>query len=282
MAQAVLTALMLLFANDVATISSLDTLVSNTQVALELELIDYGYEYPQEWLDTQLLFDCCGVDLQATYMWRDLRAKSVLDYLKIQLSNPKCVTDFTTIDEIHARFLIYSSSAEELGVLMLGDDFFCKGAIRNIIIDRTTLTAIISGVILLLLVAAVNCAVVLSKSNRNQITDKYIREVNNYETDEFSRSNKKQISDKDIEEVSNYEANQDTYENEYQNVDTYKKEEPTKEEPIAKKVVSFQKKEQVPEEFFNDDNESISSSSSSSGDSLSDDEETKTDYFKYL
>lgn len=162
-----------LYANDKAP-GALDRAGASAQDELEAFFIDLASSDPVEWLETQEVFSCCGIDLEATYVPLQ-PGQNTTELLLSQLSGPGCndAGEFAAIVAIQSIFTEFSDEAAASADSILGEEYFCRGKVGALAEEYTLYAAIAAGFFLLVQFVQLVCAFKLIRNGEEEDSDEH-------------------------------------------------------------------------------------------------------------
>lgn len=176
--QTVGTVFLVLYANDQPTVASLDDSVEDAQALLEISLVEYALGPSDKgWVSSQDLFQCCGVDAEANYLFPEYQLNST-EFLQKLLTGEarQCAEKVPVIDAFIQANPVYSEQVDADLVALVGVDFFCKDKIRQFSVEATIYVSATSGFLIFMQLISLVCAIKLlcAGMGENAVEDSYV------------------------------------------------------------------------------------------------------------
>uniref|UniRef100_A0A7S3PQJ5 WH2 domain-containing protein n=1 Tax=Aplanochytrium stocchinoi TaxID=215587 RepID=A0A7S3PQJ5_9STRA len=144
--QIILYVYLILYANGITTIESVDTFADGLQTNFEESLLKLSQEEPDAWIDTQNLFKCCGIDFEAGV------GISSEELARLE-SGEKCQENATLLAQLAlVRADFEAEIPFDIEQTPFGSDskFFCTDTIALFVSENSAFIGAGLGVILLL------------------------------------------------------------------------------------------------------------------------------------
>jgi len=132
--------------NDIATFAALDSAAGDAQNDAEIALFESIQENPENWIEVQTDFDCCGYDF--------LAVKSAFN--ASVTTGPRCFEESAQLATIGVPGGLCEND-EDTDLCLpdgLRNGFFCKDALVDFFVEQTPVIASVMGVIVLVQIVA--------------------------------------------------------------------------------------------------------------------------------